>query len=83
MDELFKYLPLKTILIMFVLCFFMVFFFFLLVQPSIACEEGTGEVYPKCEINDVTNFILGIFLVGSLAIGNMAIMYMVLSDMLL
>lgn len=75
-------LPMRNIVIIFIMTFGLVFVMFTMVEPSLACTDGTGSLFTTgCKSISITgNFFLGIMIAGVLFLLDMLFTYMTLSE---
>ena len=77
-------LPVKNLIPIFIVTFIMIFVIFVLVEPSMYCEETGDSPFPSCNVVEGDgNFILGILIAGVLFLIDMALLYMTLGDFFL
>ena len=75
-------LPKRNIVIIFFVTFGLVFVLFTMVEPSLACTDGTGSLFTTgCKsISIKGDFFLGIMIAGVLFLFDMIFTYMTLSE---
>lgn len=72
-----KSLPLKSIIIIFIVTFLLVFILFTMVEPYFDCPSIGGG----CRLTEVTgNFVIGLMISGVLFLFDMLLLYMTLSE---
>ncbi|MBN1897111.1 MAG: hypothetical protein JW789_05345 [Candidatus Aenigmarchaeota archaeon] len=75
-------LPTRNVVIIFSATFFLVYVLFTMVEPSLACTDGTGSLFTTgCSTLTITgDFILGVMISGVIFLFDMIIVYMTLSE---
>ncbi|UCD02882.1 MAG: hypothetical protein JSV63_03825 [Candidatus Aenigmatarchaeota archaeon] len=72
-------LPIKNIVLIFIVTFLLVFILFTMVEPYFHCHEMIDGT--QCRLLDITGeFIFGIAIAGVLFLFDMILLYMTLSD---